>query len=155
MKNNTFIRKAKSEDIREVFNPSNQDYVREYSINKEKIKWENHVRWFNDIIQDRNNLFYVVTDNTERFLGQIRYNIETDKATVSISLSHLITGKGLSRPLLLESINKLLSEKKEVTEIIAYVSENNAASVKLFERAGFSLHENQNGLLKYIYSREE
>lgn len=155
MEKNIFIRTVKSDDIEEVFNLSNQDYVRKYSINKEKIKWEDHARWFNNTIQDRDSLFYVVTDSIERFLGQIRYKIENGIATVSISLSHLITGKGLSRPLLIESIDKLLIEKEELTGIIAYVSENNTASVKLFEKAGFSLCENQNGLLKFFYSREE
>jgi RimJ/RimL family protein N-acetyltransferase len=153
MENNTFIRKVRSRDLEEVFNLSNQDYVRKYSINKEKIKWEDHVRWFNNTIQERDSVFYVVTDNTKRFLGQIRYKIENGKATVSISLSHLITGKGLSRHLLIESIDKFLSEKKEVTEIVAYVSENNIPSGKLFEKAGFSLCDNQGGLLKYLFQR--
>lgn len=153
--NNIYVRKARSEDIEEVFNLSNQDYVRKHSINKEKIKWDDHASWFNNTMQDHDSCFYVITDSIERFLGQIRYKIEKDKATVSISLSHLITGKGLSRPLLLESIDKLLSEKKEVTGIVAYVSEKNIASKKLFEKAGFSLCENQNELLKFIYSRKE
>jgi len=149
MENNLSIRKVRSEDMEDVFYLSNQDYVRKHSINKGKIKWEDHVGWFNNTIHDCDSVFYVVTDNADRFLGQIRYKIENGIATVSISLSHLITGKGLSNFLLLKSINQFFNEKKGVVEIVAYVSENNIASVKLFEKAGFTLCENQSGLLKY------
>lgn len=155
MAENISIRKVKNTDVEEVFNLSNQDYVRKYSINKDKIKWEEHVCWFNNVLQDINSVFYVVTDISERFLGQIRYNIKNDEATVSISLSRSISGKGLARHLLTESIASLFNERKEITEIIAYVAENNMVSIKLFENAGFSLYENRNGLMKYIYSREE
>lgn len=155
MEKTIYIRRVKRDDLEEVFNLSNQDYVRKYSINREKIKWENHVNWFNSTIQDHNNVFYVITDNTERFFGQIRYKIENDEAIVSISLSQLITGKGLSRPLLLESIDKLFSEKNAVTQIVAYVSEDNLASLRLFEKSGFSYCGIEKGLLKYIYSKGE
>jgi RimJ/RimL family protein N-acetyltransferase len=146
-----FLRNVSSGDMEGVFALSNEDYVRQYSVNKERITWEEHVRWFTNILQDRDNVFYVITDHSERFLGQIRYRIENDNAIVSISLSNLIMGKGLSRQLLLESINKLFQERKEIKVIIAYVSENNIASDKLFKKAGFFLEDKQQELLKYIY----
>lgn len=155
MENNISIRKVKSEDMEEVFILSNQDYVRKFSINKEKIKWDDHINWFNRVIQRDNCVFYVVVDEKDNFLGQIRFNIENNEAIVSISLSQLITGKGLSRPLLLKSIDNLFAERKDVNILIAYVSEDNIASLKLFEKAGFSLIGNKDGLLKFTYSREE
>lgn len=155
MQKSIFIRKVNKKDIEEVFNLSNQDYVRKYSINKEKIKWEDHISWFNNTIHESNNVFHVVTDNTDQFLGQIRYKIISKIATVSISLSYSIIGKGLSGSLLLESIDKLFRERNEVNEIVAYVSEENIASVKLFTNAGFLFYEKKKDLLKYIYSRRE
>ncbi|NJD02991.1 MAG: GNAT family N-acetyltransferase [Ruminiclostridium sp.] len=153
MEKSFFIRKAKDKDMEEVFNLSNQDYVRKYSINKEKIKWEDHISWFNNILNENNNVFYVVTDSTDQFLGQIRYKITDNIAAISISLSHSIIGKGLSRPLLLESIEKLFEEKNEVNEIVAYVSKENIASAKLFANAGFLFYGEEKDLARYIYSR--
>ncbi|NMA49298.1 MAG: UDP-2,4-diacetamido-2,4,6-trideoxy-beta-L-altropyranose hydrolase [Tissierellia bacterium] len=155
MEKSILIRNVKSNDIDNVFNLSNQDYVRKYSINKEKINWEDHISWFNNTIQDRNIVFYVITDDMEQFLGQIRYKINDSIATVSISLSDLIIGKGYSKFILLKSMEKLFSERNEVNEIIAYVLEKNIPSVKIFENAGFLFHGNHEGLLKYIYSKEE
>lgn len=155
MEKKIFLRKVTDNDLEDVFKLSNQDYVREHSINKNKIKWDDHMIWFNGVINDPNNLFYVVSDDLDRFLGQIRYKIKNNAATVSISLSHLLIGKGYSKDLLLQSINKLFCERKEVKEIIAYVSKKNTPSLKLFKKAGFSLHQEEGDLLKFIYYGEE
>lgn len=146
------LRNVSSDDIEEIFALSNEEYVRRYSIDKEKITWEEHVRWFDYILQDKNNVFYVITDYSGHFLGQIRYQIENEEAVVSISLSKLIMGKGLSGLLLQESMKKLYEERKEIKTIVAYVSENNVASNKLFQKGGFSLVDKQKELIKYIYT---
>lgn len=153
MHDDIFIRKAGWHDIGEVFDLSNQDYVRKYSINKEKISWEKHVEWFNNTIQDVNKVFYVITDSKEKFLGEIRFDINKDFAVVSISLSKTILGKGYSLKLLQEGINRLFDSKKDVDKIIAYVSEKNIASDRLFRKAGFFLVEEKEGLLKYAYQK--
>ncbi|MBM7606296.1 UDP-2,4-diacetamido-2,4,6-trideoxy-beta-L-altropyranose hydrolase [Metabacillus crassostreae] len=152
MKEEYFLRKAKDEDVYAVFQLSNEDYVRKYSINKSKINWEDHKNWFQSIINSDENVFYVVTDYTEEFLGQLRYKIEDESGIVSISLGRTIAGKGLSKELLKKSLELLHVERNDLKNIIAYVSNDNIASKKLFEKVGFILHENNNGLLKYIYS---
>ena len=38
------IRLANSSDIKNVFELSNEDFVRQNSFNKEKIGWEHHVQ---------------------------------------------------------------------------------------------------------------
>jgi RimJ/RimL family protein N-acetyltransferase len=129
---------------------SNEDYVRKYSVNPNKIYWAEHVLWFKNIINSDNDIFYVVTDGTNRFLGQLRYKIENHAAIVSISLCKSITGKGLSDKLLNQSIKLICDERNEVENIIAFVSENNIASKKLFEKTGFVFCENNNGMSKYV-----
>ncbi len=147
-----FLRKVSSADIHEVFAHSNEAYVREHSIRKEKITWEEHVRWFDHMLGDKMHVFYVITDHSDRFLGQIRYQIEGDQAVVSISLSKLIMGKGLSRNLLQESMKKLYEDRKEVKTIVAYVSENNIASNHLFQKSRYTFVDKKKELLKYIYT---
>ncbi|WP_226670467.1 UDP-2,4-diacetamido-2,4,6-trideoxy-beta-L-altropyranose hydrolase [Metabacillus litoralis] len=152
MEKEYFLRKVKDEDIFDVFQLSNEDYVRKYSINQKKINWEDHKVWFQSIKTSQNNVFYVVTDYSEKFLGQLRYKIEDESGIVSISLGKSIAGKGLSKKLLKESLELIHKERNELKNIIAYVSNDNIASKKLFEKVGFRLHENNKGLLKYIYS---
>lgn len=149
---NYFLRKISKDDIHDVFLLSNEDYVREFSISKSKIAWEEHAVWFENILNSSNNIFYVITDFDNNFLGQLRYKIEDNCAVVSISLCKSITGKGFSSKFLKQSLNLIRDERKNLKNIIAYVSERNIASKKLFEKVGFLLKENKKGMLKYIYS---
>lgn len=146
-----FLRKLQKEDIIEVFTLSNQDYVRRYSINNTEIKWEDHKVWFNNVISSNDNVFYVVTNHTGEFLGQLRYQVVGKSATVSISFCKAIAGKGLSKNLMRESLNLIEKEKAVLEEVIAYVSIENNASIKLFENLGFTLIGSNNKLLKYSY----
>jgi spore coat polysaccharide biosynthesis predicted glycosyltransferase SpsG/RimJ/RimL family protein N-acetyltransferase len=147
------LRKVKQEDIEQVFELSNQDYVRRYSINKNMIQWTDHNNWFKNILYDKNVVFYVVTDENESFLGQIRFNIFNQSATVSISLSEKLRGKGLSKTILCQSIDKLFEEKILVDEIIAFVSEKNIASKKIFKGLNFKKAGIEEGLIKLILKR--
>jgi len=148
-----FLRKVKEEDIRSVFELSNQDYVRRYSINKNMIQWSEHIKWFESTINDKNVVFYVVTNKNEEFLGQIRFKIDNQNATVSISLSEKLRGKGLSKVILHQSIEKLFEERKFVEEVIAFVSEDNIASKKLFEGLDFRKVGIENNMIKFILKR--
>jgi UDP-2,4-diacetamido-2,4,6-trideoxy-beta-L-altropyranose hydrolase len=152
METGYFLRKVKDKDIFAVFQLSNEDYVRKYSINKTKINWEEHKAWFQRIINSDNYVFYVVTDYTEEFLGQLRYKIERKSGIVSISLGKSIAGKGLSKEILEMSIELIREERNDIKNIVAYVSNDNIASKKLFEKVGFILQENNKDILKYIYS---
>jgi UDP-2,4-diacetamido-2,4,6-trideoxy-beta-L-altropyranose hydrolase len=151
IENNYFLRKAKNEDVFDVYRLSNEDYVRKHSINTEKIDWENHKVWFNNILKSNNHLFFVVTDYRDEFLGQLRYKIESDSAIISISLCKSITGKGLSKVLVKKSMELVQEERNEIKNITAYVSCDNIASKKLFEGTGFLLQEIDNKMLKYNY----
>ncbi|MBS3972456.1 MAG: UDP-2,4-diacetamido-2,4,6-trideoxy-beta-L-altropyranose hydrolase [Erysipelotrichia bacterium] len=148
------LRKVKAEDIKDVFDLSNQDYVRLYSINKDKIKWVDHVKWFNSVLEDERTVFYVVTDKNESFLGQIRYKIIENSATVSISLSEKLKGKGLSKEILNKSIKKIFDEEQSVKDIIAFVSEDNIASKKIFEGLNFKRHKDEDSMMKLILKKE-
>ncbi|KKK38904.1 hypothetical protein WQ57_06020 [Mesobacillus campisalis] len=151
MEENYFLRKAKDEDVNDVFKLSNEDYVRKYSINTTEIDWKEHKAWFENIMNSDNHIFYVVTDRTNKFLGQLRYRVENEMATISISLCKSITGRGLSKTLVKNSIELISEERYELKKIIAYVSNDNIASKKLFESIGFILQENKKAMLKYEY----
>lgn len=150
-----YLRKVKVKDMKEVFDLSNQDYVRKHSINKDKIKWSDHVNWFNLILQDKNTVFYIVTDKNESFLGQIRYKIVQNSATVSISLSKKLKGKGLAKGILYKSIKKIFEEKRTLKDIIALVSEDNIASKKIFEGLNFKKLKSKHNMMKLILKKEE
>lgn len=148
-----FLRKADKTDLRDAFELSNKDYVRKHSINKKKILWEEHIEWFNNVLHSNKYVFFVVTDERNSFLGQIRFQIEDDNATVSISLSEKLKGTGRSKELLSQGIEELFKENKEIKQIIAFVSEKNLPSMKIFRGLNFSIENTQKGLFKFILRR--
>lgn len=150
-----FLRNANINDLKDVFVLSNKDYVRQYSINKDKILWDNHVNWFKSVLEDNNLVFYVVTDFSNSFLGQIRYKLDNDYATVSLSLTEKLRGKGLSRMILYHSIEKLFIMKSNINYIIAYVSEANIASIKIFKGLKFEVIDKDDNIIKLILRRNE
>lgn len=150
-----YLRKAQNEDMHDVFELSNEDFVRRYSINPNKIQWNDHVTWFNRVLSDENVVFYVATDQNGGFYGQIRYNLDRSQATVSISLSGALRGKGLSKRLLNESIGKLLEERPQIEDVVAYVSERNRASMKIFSGLNFKWTGSENELNRLVLKRSE
>ena len=149
------IRKACFEDLLEVYKLSNSEYVRKFSINSSEISWESHINWFNTILESSSNEFYIITNKEKEFLGQVRFSIENNYATISISFKENILGKGLSKFILTRSIYKLFNERKEVDVIIAYISKENVPSQKLFSRSNFQITDNIDRFDKFILERRK
>ena len=63
------IRKAKINDIYNVFELSNLNSTRKYSINK--ILWKYHLNWYEEVLEDDRIVIYFVTSDNE-FLGKVR-----------------------------------------------------------------------------------
>ena len=149
-----FLRKAQLEDINDVFDLSNKDYVRQYSINKNQIIWDDHVKWFGNVIRDNDYVFYIITDDCNTFLGQIRFKLANTSATVSISLTDKLKGKGISKKILDISIKKLFEEKSQVKEILADVRENNYASLKIFRGLNFRKIQEEDNVIKFVLRKD-
>ena len=138
------LRPALQKDIKNIFDLSNDTFVRENSINKEPIKWENHAKWFNKRINNKAP-FFIVEDENENFIGQVRFDNKNGEITVSISITERYRGKGYACDILKQAIKK--AGLKKVT---AYIYENNISSVKMFKKAGFR----QSSLLKFEYNSQ-
>ena len=94
------IRLANKDDIKKVFDLSNDDVVRQNSINKGKINWENHTKWFSDRIKNTEEPFYIIEDEKGNFIAQVRFNKEDEGFVISISIQKEFRGKGIAGHLL-------------------------------------------------------
>lgn len=153
--NEIFIRKATSNDMYNVFELSNKEYVRKHSITENKIIWDEHLKWFNDALENRNIVFYIVTNKDSMFLGQVRFSITNNDAIISISLTNMLIGKGLSKSILDNAINTLFQERTEVKSITALVSESNLPSLNLFKKLNFSFETSKSSIKKFKLRRTE
>lgn len=131
------LRRAVSSDSEKVWKISNHPSVREHSINRSGIPWEEHEAWFSRALVDPELLFHVAELDGE-VVGQLRYKRAPGNAcAVSISLSPEARGKGVASRLLKEGDSRCFSAWSEIERIEAEISPHNTASAKVFSRAGY------------------
>jgi UDP-2,4-diacetamido-2,4,6-trideoxy-beta-L-altropyranose hydrolase len=131
------LRRVQEKDCRQLWEWANDPDVRPVSFATEPIPWERHVEWFNSKLCDPSAVLYLVVDSGGIPAGQVRYQIHSTKAAVSISLAPQFRGKGYGE-VVLKMAARDLSGTTAVTQIDAYVKPNNTASLRLFARAGYT-----------------
>lgn len=129
------IRLANENDIIKVFELSNDDVVRTNSIKKNKIEWEDHINWFNNRIKKVEEPFYIIENEKEDFIAQVRFNKENEGFVISISIQKDFRGKGLASKIIAETCKKIIDLYS--LPVIALIKPKNTASKKSFLKAGF------------------
>jgi UDP-2,4-diacetamido-2,4,6-trideoxy-beta-L-altropyranose hydrolase len=130
------LRRAEQKDCRMLWEWANDPEVRAASFSTAPIPWETHRVWFAAKLTNPDSLIYIVTDEEGGPVGEIRYAIEGTRAVVSLCLGPDFRGKGYG-PIALELTMKDLRRGRSITAIDAFVKPGNAASLRLFESAGF------------------
>jgi RimJ/RimL family protein N-acetyltransferase len=115
---------------------ANDTAVRAVSFCPEPIPWDEHQNWFRTKLGDQNAIFYLVVGKDELPVGSVRYQIEGQRAVVSINVPAPFRGKGYSRRMLALANERLFHDTSVVTAD-AYVKPDNVASLRLFRSAGF------------------
>jgi UDP-2,4-diacetamido-2,4,6-trideoxy-beta-L-altropyranose hydrolase len=131
------LRRIQAQDCLQLWQWANDPAVRPVSFATEPIPWERHLLWFNSKLRDPNAVLYLVVDSEDVPAGQVRYQIDSTTAEVSISLAPQFRGKGYGKSVL-ELATEDLFRTTAVTQIDAYVKPNNTASLRLFTRAGYA-----------------
>ena len=130
------IRPASKKDCQLIWKWANDPEVRAVSFSSEAISYEQHVRWFALRLKDIHCFFYIAETATHEPIGQIRYELDGNEATINISIDQQFRGKGYG-----SSLIKLASKKffnASAAQIIhAYVKADNELSLKAFKKAGF------------------
>jgi pseudaminic acid synthase len=132
MLDNYNIRTATINDMKPIFELSNDESVRSNSINTSKISWDNHIEWFTQRIQSPECIFFVVESCTKQFIGQVRFDNHEEGWVVSISIMPSYRGMGIT-----SSVLRKACDMANVDPLIAYIKESNVASLTIFENTGF------------------
>ena len=155
--NNFELRIANESDVKSIFELSNEDDVRENSINSEQIQWNNHVKWFNNKLNDEDYLILIAEDENNQFVGQVRYELKNNQADISISIAPDFRGLDLAAPMISDSAKFLFNNNENIEFILAYIKEINIPSIKAFEQAGYIYFQqeiiNEEIFLVYRYLR--
>ena len=139
------LRDIETTDIDLLFRWANDPTVRQNAFNTEPIPYEDHRAWFVKMLADKDVQQYILcNDNTP--LGQIRLNIEDNKAVIDYSIDKEWRGRGLGAKMVLMAEEVLKTKITDVIYCVAQVKYGNAASARVFEKCGYDA-DNQE---KYI-----
>jgi UDP-2,4-diacetamido-2,4,6-trideoxy-beta-L-altropyranose hydrolase len=130
------LRLVRQEDCQLLFHWANDPLVRGASFHPGPISFEQHERWFATRLSDSASVIYIGEDARRKAVGQVRYQLQGDRATLSINLDPAVRGQGWGAELLYFSVRALF-RSRGVRVIDAFVRPENKTSLRLFERAGF------------------
>ena len=127
------IRYVQPSDLQDVYTLSNDTVVRLNSINKEHIEWESHVRWFNEKLNSKDTVFYILEYDGD-FAGYCRLDKDREKNfwVITIHLDSKYRHKGFGAFFI-----SYVCQKNSDKNIISYIKCGNLASYKLFINSKF------------------
>jgi len=137
---NISIREASLSEAEILFKLSNDVGVRENSINRNQIEWDNHIKWLKEKIESDTYHIYLFFDG-KNFIGQVKFEIENKEAVISISIVNEYRGKKLAAPILRKGIESMLNKARRIEKIFAYIKPENQSSIKSFNKVGFNFQD--------------
>jgi RimJ/RimL family protein N-acetyltransferase len=131
------LRRARLEDCRAVHEWRNDERTRQNSHDSRFIPYEEHERWYHQSLTNPNRVL-LIGEVFESPIGVLRYDLEQDKATVSIHLAPEWRGHGLGAQLLCSGSDWMRTEHPALREVYAEILFGNQASHAAFTSAGYS-----------------
>ena len=153
------MRNMREDDIEIIYKNLHLDFVNKYFNNKKQQQkiHKNHNEWYKTHISSFDYSIYIFEDEENNFVAMTSYEVLKDTAKINIYLNKDFRNKGYSQEILSESINKFLSDNKEIKYLQAYILEENIASKKIFENLGFIYNNEKeicNDGLEYMIYRK-
>jgi UDP-2,4-diacetamido-2,4,6-trideoxy-beta-L-altropyranose hydrolase len=130
------LRPADANDMRRVWEWSNEPGVRAVSFNSDSIPWDDHQQWFAAKLADPSVLFLIAEDESGQPIGQLRFDFRVQIATISLSLAPEARGRGLGAQLITQSSASIFADGRAML-IEAFIKPNNVGSIRAFEKAGY------------------
>ena len=133
LKMKIFLKKAKELDSISIFQLKTSREVVRTSINKKKIKFSDHKKWFRKKINNKNCLFYTIREKNNLFVGYLRLDFENFYYRVTIAVMKNKSGKSYA----FKALKKIEKIIKKNSLLFAQVLRSNKRSIRLFTKAGY------------------
>lgn len=136
-----WMRKANHLDIDVLFAWANDPNTRENSYNQELIGYTDHVRWFNNLINDTSTELWIFSNAQNELIGNVRIQEkEGGNAVIGISVDIKARGRGYAAKMI-QKVSSLYKIDHPEIVIEAWIKKTNTASFKVFTKAGYVLKE--------------
>jgi RimJ/RimL family protein N-acetyltransferase len=133
------VKEANQLDSRDIWLWRNDAQSKEMSLNSSEISFEDHSRWFNDLLSDGDRFLYVGYLQDNEKIGVCRFDLDrkSEFADVSINLNPHFRGRNLSAVLLSSAMSVFLSHRK--VKLRAVIKNRNITSIRCFTKCGFKI----------------
>lgn len=132
----TYLRRATKEDCDLLFEWVNDTEVRKSAFSTNKISYEEHQKWFFNLLKDDNRVQYIYIYNDEA-VGQIRIDIDADIAEIDYSICASKRGMGHGKNMLQLLYNQIRVDFPNVKRLMGKVKSENIASQRTFLDVGY------------------
>ena len=139
IKKNITLRRVRRDDCALIWEWENEPDVRSASFSSEPIPWEQHVRWFETKITDKNCFLYMAIDEQQAPIGRVRFERHGKEAVISVVIAKNYRGMHYGT-MLIEMASHKLFEITDICRINAYIKIDNDQSIRAFENAGYKAH---------------
>ena len=136
------IRRATPDDALDVLNWRNDPLTRSMSLTQDEVEEQAHVAWFARVLGEAAITLLIGEVDGEK-VGMVRFD-RGDATEVSININPACRGRGLGHQLLAGAMAWAPGD------LVAVIKDENLASRRLFEGAGFQLQETADGVGRYI-----
>jgi UDP-2,4-diacetamido-2,4,6-trideoxy-beta-L-altropyranose hydrolase len=130
------LRPARESDCRLLFEWARNATARAASFHSADISWEGHERWFAERLKDPASVVYLGERIPGEPVGVVRYQIDGERAVVSVNVAEQFRGQGWGRELIALS-TRCMVRTRAIRAVDAFVKPGNQASIGLFEASGF------------------
>ena len=93
----------------ELLRLANEERVRKFSIQKDRIDRASHERWFKDSMKSKDRIIWIIQDKQGLILGQIRFdrNNENKRIEIDISIDKSVRGHGIASQAIKEGLKRI------------------------------------------------
>lgn len=128
----------------------NNDSIRKWMLNKEKISYKNHNQFIKNLKNQKDSLYYLLKRNKED-IGVIYFKRSKQFTSLGIYSNPNTFGNG---KILMESLCYHAFENLNVKTLIADVFDNNYPAINLYSKYNFKIKNNEKYYQKNLLRME-
>ena len=142
-------REACFSDSKLLYDWFNDSSTRKYSLNKQPIKWEDHTKWFNSKLENKEDCkIFIFSQNFP--VGVLRLDRISKGYKISFSVDKNFRGKGIG----FRMVNRIINDFPELN-FYAEVVKGNKNSERIFIKNQFKILEANKNYITYQKLKNE
>lgn len=131
-----YLRPVRVEDKDILLRWANDVETRKNSFSTHIISSDEHEKWFDMVLRSSDISQYIMMDESTA-VGQIRADIDGEKAEISYSIAHEYRGNGYGTLIIELMIEMIKEDHPNVNSVVARVKPENKASIACFQKNDF------------------